>query len=68
MKKTITMVLLFINFFGFAQFKVAEKVKEYEKRNENFKNFSILTPNNTINSNDVKLAVDNATLAKIDLN
>jgi Metallo-peptidase family M12/Secretion system C-terminal sorting domain/CUB domain len=68
MKKTITIVLLFITFFGFAQFEVAKKVKEYEKRTEDFRQFSILTPNNKINSDDIAKAVTNATLAKINLN
>jgi Metallo-peptidase family M12/Secretion system C-terminal sorting domain len=67
MKKLLLLFSLFFFVFGFSQNQIAKKIKEYENTKEYFQPISVLTPDQTISSADVVKAVDNATLAKINL-
>lgn len=67
MKKLLLLFSLFFFVFGFSQNQIAKKIKEYENTKEYFQPISVLTPDQTISNVDVIKAVDNATLAKINL-
>lgn len=67
MKKLLLLFSLFFFIFGFSQNEIAKKIKEYENTKEYFQPISVLTPDQTISNVDVIKAVDNATLAKINL-
>jgi len=68
MKKLLLLFSLFVSFIGFSQNEIGKMVKEYERTKEYFQPISALTPDQTISSVDVVKAVDNATLAKVNLN
>lgn len=65
MKKILTIVSLLFFFIGFSQNEVAKKIKEYERENTFFKLASVLTPDTSISKAQVNVAVDNATVAKV---
>jgi Metallo-peptidase family M12/Secretion system C-terminal sorting domain/CUB domain len=67
MKKLLLLFSFFYSFLGFSQNEIAKKVKEYESTKEYFQPISALTPDESISNVDVIKAVDNATLAKINL-
>lgn len=67
MKKLLLILSLLSCFFGFSQNEVAKKVKDYERQKEYFQPISALAPDQSISNADVVKAVDNATLAKINL-
>jgi len=67
MKKIVAIASLLCFFVGFSQNEVGKKVREYEKESEFFKPVSVLTPDGTISKAQVNVAVDNSTLAKINL-
>ena len=65
MKKQILLITLLFSFSLFSQKKIAEQVTTLQDLKTSFKKVSVLTPDVTINKNDVEKVVNDATLAKL---
>lgn len=65
MKKGLLLIALLFSFSLFSQKKIAEQVATLQDLKTTFKKVSVLTPDATIDKNDVEKVVNDATLAKV---
>ena len=67
MKRIFQIVFIIVSFTSFAQHKIAEKINELKTKNTVFKPISVLNYSDNKINEDVKKAVDEATLATLDI-